>query len=174
MRDDFRSAIVEELGSVPPNFPAEKIEANIPTNARIICTLNNGSLLLLNIGVLVVHMAMMSGAIKKVELIPLKDIRGCRVSKSSGMFSVQIDRNDPSASAFGNPRLPLAIGIARTNEHALLFQSRLGEALNGGVPEQPQTDGPLEKIAKLKSLLDAGALTEVEFAQQKEKLLGEI
>ena len=39
-------------------------------------------------------------------------------------------------------------------------------------PAAPAAEDPLEKIGKLKQLLDAGAITQEEFDAQKAKLLG--
>jgi len=69
MRSDLERSLIDELGSVPPNFPVEDIENNVAPNAQILCSLSIGSLLLLSTGILWIDRAAISGKLKKVELI---------------------------------------------------------------------------------------------------------
>jgi len=174
MRSDLERSLIDELGSVPPNFPVEDIENNVAPNAQILCSLSIGSLLLLSTGILWIDRAAISGKLKKVELIPFRDVRGCRISKTSGMYMVTIDRNDPQASSFGRMKLPQALRIANTNEHALRFQALLSDALNGSTAGVASQESALDKLGKLKALLDAGAISQDDYDAQKVHLLGQI
>jgi hypothetical protein len=90
------------------------------------------------------------------------------------MFAVTIDRNDPGKASYGSGNLAQLIAMAKTREHALRFQALLGEALNGSLNAGIPQESGLDKLAKLKSLLDAGAINQQEFDEQKAKILSQM
>jgi len=78
--------------------------------------------------------------------------------------------------AFKRPTAPRAAPTVTTEAPSTLMPHRVetGTAPRPAVPIAASTSDVLDKLAKLKSLLDAGLITAEEFQQQKAKLLGQI
>jgi hypothetical protein len=194
MQNGLREALIEmhqAQGSIHGMSAEEMADMNInnlslmdhvPEGVVVHSAISNGSLLLLSIGVLELKANPITMKVKGSEMISFRDIRGIRLGvagKTGGveLYSVTIDRDDPGASNFGFKRAPFVIGISSSKAHLQKFQTKLSELLSGspaGPVDSKPSESALDKLAKLKSLLDAGAITQDEFESQKSKLLGEI
>ena len=152
-----------------------KLEQYIPPDAQVIMVLS-ANIVLLSTGLLNLDLNFSFNEVKSSEIVSYKDIRGSTIKHKVGLYSryeVEVDRNTP-ANWGGWSKPPLIFGIVFSNEYGRLFMARLSEMLNGtgGTTAAPlAADGPLEKISKLKALLDADAITQEEFDIQKAKLL---
>jgi hypothetical protein len=151
------------------------LEQYIPADAQVIMALGLGPIsFLLSTGLLVLKT---DTAVRSIEIISFRDIRGSsmvQASRDPASWRVKIDRNDPAASTLGYKQSSFLEADTASNEYGRLFMARLSEMLNGtgGNTAAPlAADGPLEKISKLKALLDADAITQEEFDIQKAKLL---
>lgn len=194
MRKGLREALIEmheAQGSIngmsaeamaDRNIENLSLTDHVPESATVHCAISNGTLLLLSIGVLELKDNPITLKVKGTEMISFRDIRGVRLGvagKHGGveLYSVTIDRDDPGASNFGFKRAPFIMGISSSKAHAQKFQTKLSELLNGaptGGVDNPPSESALDKLTKLKSLLDAGAITQEEFDSQKAKLMKEI
>jgi hypothetical protein len=194
MRKGLREALVEMHQAQGPinGMSAEamadrKIENmnltdHVPEGATVPCAISNGNLLLLSIGVLELNANPITMKVKGSQIISFRDIRGVRIGtagKTGGveLYSVTIDRDDPGASNFGFKRAPFIMGITSSKTHAQVFQTKLSELMNGSPVVNVTTqasESALDKLTKLKSLLDLGAITQEEFDAQKAKLMNEI
>ena len=190
MRDDLLRALdnlnkAEALARGSDQFgdasqAAEKVESFIPPDAPVYSVLSGGNIMLLSIGVLVLSTNLTGSRITGSEIVAFRDIRGVRVQPMKNTFDpywyVILDRQE--SAQLGKKALPRISGLTNSHEHAQAFQAKASELLNGGafVNSQPSAPEPsaLDKIAQLKSLLDAGAITRAEFDAKKDQLLGEV
>jgi hypothetical protein len=131
-----------------------------------------GYFILLDKGVLKMKLTLFGGPIGGAEFIPLSQIRGVTVTGSDRRYAVEI-RRDEGTTVFAGSSLKINdfFGLTESKEEALKFQDLLLSLLGGSTSKQEPSDGPLEKIAKLKTLLDAGAITQDEFEDTKKKLI---
>lgn len=153
----------------------------VPNGAKVFCALNMGQMLLLSNGILVIDTNPMTRKIKGTQIVAFRDIRGVRVKKAGrtggiDFYSVIVDRDDPSASNFGFKSAPFVMGITSSQEHALVFQRLLGDMMNGspGEVSSGTTESPLDKLVKLKALLDSGVISQEEFDAKKSSLMDQI
>jgi hypothetical protein len=151
------------------------LEQYIPADAQVIMALGLTPIVLLSTGLLVLKTDFGMTEVKSSEIISFRDIRGSSMFQADkDSWNVKIDRNDPAASSLGYKPSPFLEARTFSKEYGQLFMARLSEMLNGtgGTTAAPlAADGPLEKISKLKALLDADAITQEEFDIQKAKLL---
>ena len=174
MREDFRAALEECIGreqSLSPRF--NEFENYIPSDSKVLCALTGGMFLLLDTGVLSLKMkSIWSGGIGGSELVPLAHIKGVSVSEYAGLFMVEVNRDDTNARVIAGASFKSKLsGSSSTMKHAAKFQQLLLGLLDGSSEPSQSAEGPLDKIAKLKGLLDSGAITQDEFDEKKQKFM---
>jgi hypothetical protein len=192
MRQGLTEALVELFlaenrfpDKSPEDLAASSIERFtlndlVPQGSTVHCALSFGSVLLLSDGVLEVKYGGFSGKVKGSQIVSFRDIRGVRVKKMGNTFedtyTVTIDRDDPSQSNFGFKNIPFIMGTTASQAHAQVFQGRLSQLMNGNsIPtSSTATESPLDQLSKLKTLLDAGAISQDEFDSAKAKLMDQI
>ena len=182
----YQAEATEKDVMSPESLVERKMESpfleHVPEGVTIHCAISSGNLLVTSIGVLEVKSNPITLKVKGSQMISFRDIRSVRISsagKVSGreMFSVTIDRDDPGASNFGMKRAPFVMGMTSSKAHAQNFQTKISELMNGSPVVNVTTqasESALDKLTKLKSLLDLGAITQEEFDTQKSKLMNEI
>lgn len=90
---------------------------------------------------------------------------------------VEVTEEEPTASPRELKAIIADVGASvQRLRHALKDSRRVQVAIAEGPPQRAAppvaaAEDPLERLGKLKTLLDAGALTDEEFAQQKARLL---
>jgi len=184
MREDLRNALERD------NIAAERlseakfqnIEEYVPANSKVLCAVGSGWFLLLNTGILVLAIRNpFKGTVKGAELVPFSHIGKVSVEKrgmgSGTHYEVCIHRNNANAGVLAGASSPLTKLVGATtfsrenadNFHKLLLGLM---ADPGGNAQSP--DNSMEKIGQLKTLLDAGAITQEEFDDKKKKLMDSI
>ena len=177
MREDFRTALEENIGKEKSSEPRFlEIENHIPADSKVLCSLTGGMLLLLDNGVLNLKLkSMWSGGIGGSEFVPLAHIKGVSVEEVSGTYMVYVNRDDTNAKVLAGASFKNRLfGGARDMGHAHKFQKLLLGLLDGSSSKEKSSEDSLEMIAKLKKLLDSGAITQDEFDEKKKKLMDSI
>jgi hypothetical protein len=178
MREDLYKALSEDnpdAASWPRN---SDIEALIPKDSKVLLSLSGGMTLLLDNGVLKMKTkSMWSGAVSGAELVPFAHIKGVSVEDEAfGGFTVEVHRNENSKVLAGSSfSKDIGIrGLTNNRDHAQKFQSLLLGLMEGPASKQGSSESALDKISKLKELLDSGAITQDEFDDKKKKLMDSI
>lgn len=177
MRKDFRTALEENIGKEQSSQPRFlEIENHIPADSKVLCSLTGGMFLLLDNGVLSLKLkSMWSGGIGGSELVPLAHIKGVSVEEVAGTFMVYVNRDDTNSKVLAGSSFKTKLfGSAKDMQHAQKFQKLLLGLLGGSSSKEKSSDDPLEKITKLKKLLDSGAITKAEFDKKKKELLDSV
>jgi len=179
MREDFYNALLEEnIPDLPSRPRNSDIEAFIPRDSKVLLSLSGGMLLLLDNGVLKVKTkSMWSGDVSGAELIPFAHIKGVSVEDEAfGGFTVEIHRNENSKVIAGSSfsKDTGVRGLTASRDHALKFQSLFLGLMEGPTSKQESSESALDRISKLKELLDSGAITQAEFDDKKKQLLDSI
>ena len=172
---DLRKALLDSLPSTwnRSKFPEplgfdESIAAIlpcIPEGSKILLAEINSGVIILDTGLLVYKMGFGS-AIKSSELISFEDIRGVTVAKFGKTHTVKVQRDNANAKN-------LEI-LVQDEDKAREFQMKLSSMTSSKPNVASTPDSALDKIAKLKSLFDAGAISEKEFEKKKTELLDSI
>jgi hypothetical protein len=179
MREDLRSAIERDGSSdrvSEEQFRA--IEQYVPANSKVLCALGWGMFLLLDTGILILQTkSVFKGGVKGAELVPVSHIGKVSVKKQGLIYTLDIHRNNANAGMLAGASSPMTrlIGAMTGNhDNAYNFQELLlGLMAGSGANAQPSED-PLEKIVKLKQLLDSDAISQDEFDEKKKKLMDSI
>ena len=87
-----------------------------------------------------------------------------------GVGQVQRNWKDENTVLFKAEQLPQFENLQKILEDVIFSRNAQGDSPSPVV--EAKSEDPLERIGKLKQLLDAGALTQEEFNAQKAKLLG--
>ena len=176
MREDFYNALLEEnIPDLPSRPRNSDIEAFIPRDSKVLLSLSGGMLLLLDNGVLKVKTkSMWSGDVSGAELIPFAHIKGVSVEDEAfGGFTVEVHRNENSKVLAGSSfSKDIGVrGLTDNRDHAQKFQSLLLGLMEAPASKQVSSESALDKISKLKELMDSGAITQEEFDDKKKKLM---
>ena len=184
LRQDLINALIEETGlpeaEVHSLVEKRELESFIPQDAKVLCSLNMGYLLLMSNGVL--HLIMgLNLKPRESELIAFEDLQGVEIrTVNSTPFSkthtVILQRKKTVSGGFriGQTRLFTVGGLAPSLEHAKKFQSLVMNMTRPAANLPQAENSPLDQISKLKSLLDSGAITKKEFDAKKTRLLDSI
>ena len=184
VRQDLMSALLEETGlprdEVQRMVEKRELESFIPSNAKVLCSLNMGYLLLMSNGVLQLVMGLNLKP-RESELIAFEDLQGVEIrTVNSTPFTkthtviLQRKKKVSGGVRIGQTRFFTVGGLAPSLEHAIKFQSLVMEMTNQSGNLVSAGEGPLDQISKLKVLLDSGAISKKEFEAKKTKLLDSI
>ena len=66
------------------------------------------------------------------------------------------------------------VGVGAGMGMGFMLPQMLSGAMQSGQGQGQQASSPMDKLKKLKELLDMGALSQEEYDKKKEKLMGEI
>jgi hypothetical protein len=179
MREDLRSAI-ERDGSADrvSEEQFQAIEQHVPANSKVLCALGWGMFLLLDTGILILQTkSIFKGGVKGAELVPFSHIGKVSVKKQGLIYTLDIHRNNANAGMLAGASSPITklIGaMTGSRDNAYNFQELLLGGMAGSPVSAQSPDKSLEKIGQLKTLLDAGAITQEEFDDKKKKLMDSI
>ena len=174
LREDLAIALGREPGGISDKLD-EAIESYIPADSKVIFLLYPGYFILLDKGVLRLKLKLFGGPIGGAEFIPIAQIRGVTVKDRNPGFAVEVRRDEGTTVIAGSSfKINDFFGLTDSKEEALKFQELLLGLMGSPSNKQEESDGPLEKIGKLKALLDSGAITQSEFDEAKKKLMDSI
>lgn len=146
---------------------AEKaLEEKVPPGAEVVAVTGYADTwLLMSTGLLKVRERGL-----KTLLIPFREIRELQLKNAI----VTVRKNDPAAGGFGfgyksGSEIILCDSHAEAKDWHDKLYSMLNQSPSASVSDSSESS--LDKLLKLKQLLDLGAISEDEFQAQKEKLL---
>jgi hypothetical protein len=184
MREDLRNALERDNISADRLSEArfQEIEEYVPANSKVLCALGSGMFLLLDTGILVLATkSIFKGGVKGAELVPINHLAKVSVKKmgmgSGTHYQVDIHKNAANAGMLAgssSPSAKLIGGFTFSRENADNFQELLLGLMAGSGGNAKPSEDPLEKIVKLKQLLDSGAISQDEFDEKKKKLMDSI
>jgi hypothetical protein len=179
MREDLRSAVERDGSSDRVSEEQfQEIEQYVPANSKVLCALGWGMFLLLDTGILILQTkSVFKGGVKGAELVPFSHIGKVSVKKQGLIYTLDIHRNNANAGMLAGASSPMTrlIGaMTGSHDNAYNFQELLLGLMAGSGGNAKTSDDPLEKIVKLKQLLDSGAISQDEFDEKKKKLMDSI
>lgn len=145
----------------------------MPADSTVLCSLNSGRFLLLNTGLLILEIkSLFKGGIKGAELIPFAHLSKVSVRKQGILYMVHVFKHQTHSGvvAGSSPATKLEAYTANS-DNANKFQELLLGLIAASSGNTSPTEGPMEKIGKLKELLDLGAITPAEFEEKKKKFM---
>jgi hypothetical protein len=170
---DLRKALLDQLPSSwnhskfpePVNFDStiRTLLPCVPEGSKII--LSEACCIILDIGLLSYDIGI-GAEVKTSELISFQDIRGVAVTRVGKRYSVTIQRDNANAKNIEF--------FVEDEDKARAFQMKLSGMTIGKPNFGATSESALDKISKLKSLFDAGAISEKEFEKKKTELLDSI
>jgi hypothetical protein len=174
LREDFARALGVSDDYVPTELELT-IESFIPSDSKVLFLLKPGFFILLDKGVLKMQQKFFA-PIRGADFVPFSQIRGVKIEDhGEAGLRVEVRRDEGKAILAGSTiSFNDFFGVTRSREEALKFQDLLLGLLENSSNKQQPNDGPLEKIGKLKQLLDSGAITQKEFDDKKKKLMDSI
>lgn len=185
MREDFRSALEKDVGAQSlseggrPGDPTylEK-EPYVPSDAKVLCSLSGGMLLLLDTGILqleVKGMFMSKGRRFSAELIPFGHLGKVSVKQDGAVYVVEVHKHESHSGVIaGSSAIRKLQGLTLNRDNAFKFQELLLSIIAGPGKNPQSSESSLDKIGQLKHLLDSGAITQAEFDEKKKKLMDSI